>query len=401
MSPLDSNQHRAAKQGADPVAEIEKGGLLLGNVEFQIEEHLLTHGTRIAPETRWFLAQVRDALGTAFQESLEKARSDVSAGVKDAKDADEAAGLLVNEDPDADMPVGGAAGDEAESGSPRRLPASRLSMLKSVTQTGLSAACGALLTLLLLHEGSPSGTEDQPLVLAGATSPASRPVQREQSLARSDAGQESPSRSAVQAAEHEPLETLMAQMSRTDGDGYPGSRERREHTFPTEPVAPMRPAATEDMLDLPARARAEVQRRLALAGFDPGAVDGIFGPATRAALRAWQAASGLTGTGYLDEVAWAALVEHTENEYLAWQAAKQTRASERVTRTAAVESPLPPRSPQSAMRCERAPSGDVRYGQGVKCDFRGLKEDIARLFGGKRRAHEVAQGERGRTSDGA
>lgn len=44
----------------------------------------------------------------------------------------------------------------------------------------------------------------------------------------------------------------------------------------------------------------DVQARLRDAGFDPGPIDGRFGPRTEAALRRFQAASGLPVTGRID-----------------------------------------------------------------------------------------------------
>ena len=44
-----------------------------------------------------------------------------------------------------------------------------------------------------------------------------------------------------------------------------------------------------------------VQRALAEAGHDPGAIDGVMGPRTTAALKAYQQHHGLEATGQLDE----------------------------------------------------------------------------------------------------
>ena len=59
-------------------------------------------------------------------------------------------------------------------------------------------------------------------------------------------------------------------------------------------------AASEAALGLDRASRRALQRRLAAAGFAPGAPDGMFGPATRASIRSWQASYGLSATGYLD-----------------------------------------------------------------------------------------------------
>ena len=66
-------------------------------------------------------------------------------------------------------------------------------------------------------------------------------------------------------------------------------------------------AASEAALGLDRAARRRIQRGLAEAGFDPGPADGVFGPATRTAIRGWQAARGMTSTGYLEGVAATAL----------------------------------------------------------------------------------------------
>lgn len=64
--------------------------------------------------------------------------------------------------------------------------------------------------------------------------------------------------------------------------------------------------AVEDALGLSRDQRQRIQESLATEGFDPGPVDGAFGPRTRAAIRGWQAAKGTEATGYLTEtLAWA------------------------------------------------------------------------------------------------
>ncbi|MCY4057989.1 MAG: peptidoglycan-binding domain-containing protein, partial [Gammaproteobacteria bacterium] len=60
-------------------------------------------------------------------------------------------------------------------------------------------------------------------------------------------------------------------------------------------------AAIEKALGLDRPARRLIQLGLRNAGFDPGPPDGLFGPRTRAALTAWQAAGEHAETGYLVE----------------------------------------------------------------------------------------------------
>ena len=52
-------------------------------------------------------------------------------------------------------------------------------------------------------------------------------------------------------------------------------------------------------LGLDRSARREIQAGLQAQGFDPGGVDGMFGPRTRAAIRSWQSSQGARATGYL------------------------------------------------------------------------------------------------------
>ena len=63
--------------------------------------------------------------------------------------------------------------------------------------------------------------------------------------------------------------------------------------------ADARARAEEDALGLDQTARRDVQRNLSLLGFDPKGVDGIFGPGSRTAIKAWQQARGYSPTGFL------------------------------------------------------------------------------------------------------
>ncbi len=45
--------------------------------------------------------------------------------------------------------------------------------------------------------------------------------------------------------------------------------------------------------------RFEIQRSLKKLGYRPGTIDGVFGPATRGAIKRWQRANGISVTGYL------------------------------------------------------------------------------------------------------
>ena len=75
----------------------------------------------------------------------------------------------------------------------------------------------------------------------------------------------------------------------------PGGAERAQ----PPPDPDLRHAGAEKSLGLSREDRIGVQRGLESAGGSVGSADGIFGPRTRAALRAWQEKRGLTSTGYL------------------------------------------------------------------------------------------------------
>ena len=65
------------------------------------------------------------------------------------------------------------------------------------------------------------------------------------------------------------------------------------------PEATQDAAAAEASLGLDRAARRLIQLGLRGEGFDPGVPDGVFGPRTRGAIRAWQQSRGASSTGYL------------------------------------------------------------------------------------------------------
>jgi peptidoglycan hydrolase-like protein with peptidoglycan-binding domain len=56
----------------------------------------------------------------------------------------------------------------------------------------------------------------------------------------------------------------------------------------------------EEALELTRAERQEIQRDLTLLDYNPRGIDGIFGPGSRGAIGAWQAAEGIEASGYLD-----------------------------------------------------------------------------------------------------
>ena len=71
-------------------------------------------------------------------------------------------------------------------------------------------------------------------------------------------------------------------------------------------------AAGQEEQELSREERRQVQVCLKEREFDPGAVDGIFGPGTRTAIRAWQVAQGREESGYLNKPSSRKLLEGCE-----------------------------------------------------------------------------------------
>jgi hypothetical protein len=135
--------------------------------------------------------------------------------------------------------------------------------------------------------------------------------------------------------------------------------------------------ASEEVLALTRAQRADVQRRLALAGFDPSGFDGVFGPRTREAIADFQAAWGFPETGYLDSSVHADLRARTEEAYaaLAARAATEPRAAPKLAPVA--------RERQLAANdvggCARDAQGRIIERQNFGCDLKGLAEKVVSL----------------------
>jgi len=150
---------------------------------------------------------------------------------------------------------------------------------------------------------------------------------------------------------------------------------------PAPPAQPRFAASkiTEDALALKRAARIDVQRRLALAGFDPNGIDGAFGPQTRTALADFQTAWGFPATGYLEASVYAELNQRTKDAYQALQ-----------RQAAAAPSTAPELAPIAAERqvasadvddgrCARRSDGQIIERQSLACDLAGFSENFVSL----------------------
>ncbi|HSF95013.1 MAG TPA: peptidoglycan-binding protein [Thermohalobaculum sp.] len=156
----------------------------------------------------------------------------------------------------------------------------------------------------------------------------------------------------------------------------PGDPALTPFVAPSAPEQPRMAASpeTEEALGLTRSARTKIQRRLALAGFDPRGVDGVFGPNTRDAISDFQTAWGFPATGYLEESVQAELNRRTEDAYQAM-----------VARAAAVAEPAPepvieePEIVVAEGKCARHPDGRIIAGLSLGCDMAGFAQQFATL----------------------
>lgn len=94
---------------------------------------------------------------------------------------------------------------------------------------------------------------------------------------------------------------------------------------PADPA--LTPEEIEQALGFDRRDRREVQERLTVLDYDTRGVDGIFGPGSRAAIRAWQARTGQEATGFLTAEGLKRLKAATEEKLAAYRAEQKRRAA--------------------------------------------------------------------------
>ncbi len=87
-------------------------------------------------------------------------------------------------------------------------------------------------------------------------------------------------------------------------------------------------AETEAALGLRRADRRRVQQSLAILGFDPRGIDGVFGPGSRRAIAGWQRARGHDGTGFLNRNQTDALVGEGDARAAELEADARARQSE-------------------------------------------------------------------------
>ena len=136
---------------------------------------------------------------------------------------------------------------------------------------------------------------------------------------------------------------------------------------------------TEEELALAKAERIDVQRRLALAGFDPNGFDGTFGMRTRGAIADFQTAWGFPATGYLEAGVYADLNQRTEDAYLALRRQAAAAPSGAAPELAPVARQRQIASVEDDGRCARRSDGRIIERQSFACDLAGFGESFVSL----------------------
>ena len=149
---------------------------------------------------------------------------------------------------------------------------------------------------------------------------------------------------------------------------------------PAPPAQPRVAASelTEEALALGPHGRIDVQRRLALAGFDPNGFDGSFGPRTRGAIADFQTAWGFPATGYLEASVYADLNQRTEDAYQALRR-QAAAAPSTAPELAPIARERQLASVEADGRCARRSDGRIIERQSLACDLAGFGEQFASL----------------------
>jgi outer membrane protein assembly factor BamD (BamD/ComL family) len=83
-------------------------------------------------------------------------------------------------------------------------------------------------------------------------------------------------------------------------NGYYAAEARSRVDALAPPTPQLTPQEVESALGLSRNQKRDIQRDLAVLSYYTNAIDGLFGPGSRGAIRGWQQANGLPVTGYLD-----------------------------------------------------------------------------------------------------
>lgn len=114
--------------------------------------------------------------------------------------------------------------------------------------------------------------------------------------------------------------------------------------------------SSEARMELARDDRREIQRRLTLMNYDTRGVDGVFGPGSRSALKAWQRDSGIPISGYLNLNQLAFMREQSQYLYTEWQ----NRPKRYVGRNG----------------CLREPDGRIIKNRSFKCDLAAASQRV-------------------------
>jgi hypothetical protein len=267
-----------------------------------------------------------------------------------------------------------------------RLPIGALSSprVRSGASTGVSflAACGLVLAVLLVdHDPARESARAIELAEAGIVEAgdytAAGPAEAVAMNGTPDAS--APVQMATNGPPTIPRYRIAAEIALGNRQAaYPDPLEGMMRLQLAALTDPEKVAEAEAGLELSREARREIQRRLRLAGHDPSGVDGIFGPATRQAIAAWQQKAGLPVTAYMTTRSIALLAGQTDEEYRAWHLAEESRRERERQLASAQPTPRPELASDEA--CAREWSGSIAYGQNMRCDLKGLGEDLVSLF---------------------